>query len=235
MDTRERSSAGAVGPVFRGLLRPAATSAVFFMIVAGLAYPLLTTGLAQALFPDQARGSLIMREGRPVGSRLIGQDFKRAQYFQGRPSATQAADPAHPSETVEAPYNAAASGGGNQGALSKKLLQAVEGRVHAYRKENGLAQSAEVPVDAATASGSGLDPDISPANARLQASRVARARGWPEQKVLALVARNTVGRQFGFLGDPRVNVLELNLALDAAAAAEPAPHSEKVPSCCKRN
>lgn len=233
MDVSEKPVESAATSAFRGLFRPVVSSAVFFMIVAGVVYPLLTAGVAQVLFPTQAQGSLIMESGQPVGSRLIGQYFKQPRYFHGRPSATVEADPTHPSGTIDAPYDAAASGASNQGVLSKALLQAVAGRARAYRQENGLGPNAEVPVDAVTASGSGLDPGISLANARLQAPRVARARGWPVQKVLGLVARNTAGRQFGFLGDPRVNVLELNLALDAAAA-EPASQRKQESSCCSR-
>lgn len=233
MDVSEKPVESTATSAFRGLFRPVVSSAIFFMVVAGVAYPLLTTGMAQVFFPTQAQGSLITENGRVVGSRLIGQYFRQPRYFHGRPSATVEADPAHPSGTIDAPYDAAASGAGNQGVLSKALLRAVAGRAHAYRQENGLGPNARVPVDAVTASGSGLDPDISLANAQLQAPRVARARGWPVQKVLGFVAQNTTGRQFGFLGDPRVNVLELNLALDAAAA-KPAPQRKQESSCCSR-
>lgn len=179
MDVSEKPVESTATSAFRGLFRPVVSSAVFFMIVAGVVYPLLTAGVAQVLFPTQAQGSLIMENGQPVGSRLIGQYFKQPRYFHGRPSATVGADPAHPSGTIGTPYDAAASGASNQGVLSKALLQAVAGRARAYRQENGLRPNAEVPVDAVTASGSGLDPGISLANARLQAPRVAGARGWP--------------------------------------------------------
>lgn len=200
-----------VAPPFRGLARPIVASALFFMIVTGIAYPLATTGVAQALFGTQAQGSLVTKDGQVVGSRLIGQNFTQAQYFHGRPSMTG-----------DAPYNAASSGASNQGVLSRKLGDAVGERTRAYRAENGLAPDARVPVDAVTASASGLDPHISLANARLQAARVAKARGLTEAQVLAFVAQHTSGRQFGVLGERRVHVLDLNLALDAAAAALPA-------------
>ena len=200
-----------------GITRPVLVSAVFFMAVTGIAYPLATTGVANILFPDQANGSLIVRDGNAVGSRQIGQYFTRPEYFHGRPSATSGTDPNDPSKTVDQPYNAALSGASNQGAISKKLLDAVAERTTAYRQENGLAADAPVPVDAVTASASGLDPDISIANARLQAPRVAKARGLSTEDVLSLVNQHTTGRQLGFLGDARVNVLELNLALDAVA------------------
>ncbi|NOG70793.1 MULTISPECIES: potassium-transporting ATPase subunit KdpC [Alphaproteobacteria] len=206
----------------KGIARPALVSAVFFMVVAGIAYPLVTTGVANILFPDQAQGSLIVRDGQTVGSRLIGQYFARPEYFHGRPSVTAGADPNDPSKSIDQPYNAGASAASNQGATSKKLLDAVNERARAYREENGLAPDAPVPVDAVTASGSGLDPHISVANARLQAARVARVRGLPPATVLALVNDHTSGPQIGALGDPRVNVLELNLALDAATTARPA-------------
>lgn len=202
---------------FRGITRPVVVSSLFFMVVTGIAYPLLTTGAAQLLFQKQAQGSLIERNGQPVGSAVIGQYFTRPEYFHGRPSVTVGPDPADSSKTVDQPYNGGASAASNQGVLSKKLIDAVTERTRAYREENGLAPNAPVPVDAVTASGSGLDPDISVANARLQASRVAKARGLSPQDVLSLVDQHTTSRQLGILGDPRVNVLELNLALDAAA------------------
>ena len=158
-------------PVMRGLARPVLLSAVFFMAVTGLAYPLLTTGVAQAVFGNQARGSLVERDGHAIGSAVIGQTFTRPEYFHPRPSATVGVDPADPSKTVDQPYNAASSGASNQGAISKKLLDQVAARTEAYRKENGLPANTPVPVDAVTASGSGLDPDISVANAQLQAAR----------------------------------------------------------------
>jgi potassium-transporting ATPase KdpC subunit len=209
-------------PVFRGLLRPTLVSAVFFMVVTGLAYPLLTTGIAQVLFPDQARGSLIERNGVVIGSAVIGQDFTKPQYFHPRPSATTGPDPASSSQTISQPYNAALSAGSNFGPTSKKLIDQVRDRAHAYRAGNGLAANADVPVDAVTASASGLDPDISLANALAQAGRVARAQGLTMQEVNAFIGQQSTPRQLGVLGDPRVNVLKLNLALDARAAQRPA-------------
>lgn len=206
------------------VVRPMFVSAILFMVVTGIAYPLVTTGVAGLLFPERAQGSLIVRNGRAIGSRLIGQYFTKPEYFHGRPSVTSGPDPVDPSKTIEQPYNAASSGASNQGAISKKLLAAVAVRAKAYRDENGLAPDAPVPVDAVTASGSGLDPDISVANAKLQAARVAKARGLAKERVLALVDRTTTAPQFGILGDPRVNVLDLNLALDAAGPARPAAH-----------
>lgn len=191
-------------PAPRGTARPVVVSTIFFMVVTGIAYPLFTTGVAQLLFPDQARGSLIGRNGVTVGSAAIGQYFTQPGYFHGRPS-----------ETSVVPYNAGASGAGNQGVLSRKLIDVVTVRTKAYREENNLPPDVPVPVDAVTASGSGLDPHISVANARLQAPRVAGARGLAAREVLSLVDRHTAGRQLGVLGNPAVNVLELNLALDA--------------------
>ncbi|WDD90973.1 potassium-transporting ATPase subunit KdpC [Burkholderia sp. FERM BP-3421] len=200
----------------RGLVRPVLAASVLFMLVTGLGYPLLTTGVANVLFPAQARGSLVARDGLTVGSAVIGQSFARAGYFHPRPSATVGTDPADASKTVDQPYNAAGSGASNQGAISKKLLGDVAGRVRDYRRQNGLAAGTPVPADAVTASASGLDPEISVANARLQAARVARARGVADGQVAALVARLVLPRQLGVLGEPRVRVLELNLALDRA-------------------
>lgn len=211
----------AVTSAFSGVVRPVLVSAVFFMVVTGLMYPLATTGAAQLLFRDQAQGSLVARNGQAVGSRVIGQLFTQPQYFHGRPSATSGTDPNDPANSIDQPYNAANSGASNQGALSKKLLDAVAERTKAYREENGLAADAKVPVDAVTASASGLDPHISLANARLQVSRVAKARNVPEQDVLSVLEQNTAQRQLGVLGEPRVNVLELNLALDEAFKARP--------------
>jgi K+-transporting ATPase ATPase C chain len=207
--------------LFNGITRPVLVSAAFFMLVSGVAYPLATTGVANILFPNQAQGSLIVKDGNVVGSRQIGQYFTRPEYFHGRPSATSGTDPNDPSKTIDQPYNAASSGASNQGSISKKLIGSVAERIKAYREENGLAAEVSVPVDAVTASASGLDPHISVANARLQAPRVAKVRGLEVGKVLQILDQNTSAPQFGVLGDPRVNVLELNLALDAAAPAHP--------------
>jgi len=208
--------------VLDGLLRPVLASSVLFMLVTGIAYPLATTGVAQLLFRSQAQGSLVERQGTVVGSAVIGQDFTKPIYFHPRPSATTGPDPSNPNNSVAQPYNAALSGASNLAPTSKKLVDQVSARVQAYRQENGLAADAPVPVDAVTASASGLDPDISPANARLQVARVAKARGLPEQQVSALVDSGTTGRQLGVFGEPRVNVLALNMALDALAAQKPA-------------
>lgn len=200
------------------LIRPVLVSAVLFMLITGLAYPLATTALAQLLFPAQAAGSLIGHGGAWTGSVLIGQDFKQPRYFHPRPSATTGTDPTDATKTVDQPYNAALSGASNLGPTSKKLFDQVSARAVAYRQENGLAADARVPVDAVTASASGLDPDISLANAQLQLARVARVREWPVSRVQALIDEQASSRQFGVLGEPRVNVLKLNLALDALAA-----------------
>lgn len=177
---------------------------VAMTVLTGLAYPLFLTGLAQVTFPGRADGSLIRDGGRIVGSRLIGQAFVQPRYFHGRPSA--AGDG----------YDGTASGASNLGPSSDELAAAVRGRAIAYREENGLAPGAPVPIDAVTASASGLDPHISPANAKLQAARVARARGLPIATVLAAIHRHTADRPLGVLGEAAVNVLELNLDLDGA-------------------
>lgn len=199
----------------QGLLRPVLVSALLFMLVTGVGYPLLATGAAQLLFPQQAAGSLVMRDGQAVGSAIIGQNFVKPGYFHPRPSATQGPDPQDASKSVASPYNAGLSGASNWGPTNKKLIDAVAERVSAYRADNGLAADAQVPVDAVTASGSGLDPDISLANARLQTARVARVHGLPLASIEQLVAANTQGRVLGLLGEERINVLQLNLALDA--------------------
>jgi potassium-transporting ATPase KdpC subunit len=204
-------------PVTAGLVRPVLISAVFFMVVTGLLYPLLTTIVSEMLFHRHAQGSIITEKGVGVGSAIIGQWFTKPEYFHPRPSVTTGPDPNDSSKTVDQPYNAANTSGSNLGSTSKKLVDAVAGRVEAYRKENGLGTTDPVPVDAVTASGSGLDPDISVANARIQAKRVAAARGIPEQQVLTLLDPHTQGPQFGVLGYPRVNVLEVNLGLDNLA------------------
>lgn len=192
-------------------IRPAITMIVAFTIITGLAYPFAMTGLASVLFPYQASGSLIEKDGKVVGSALIGQVFADDKYFHGRPSATSAPDPKDPSKTIDAPYNAANSSGSNLGPTSKALIERIKGDVETLKKEN---PSAAVPVDLVTTSGSGLDPDISPAAAVFQVPRVAKARNLPEARVRALVEAQVEGRTFGLLGEPRVNVLKLNLALD---------------------
>ena len=201
--------------LFKGLLRPVLVSAVFFMLLTGLAYPAFTTVAAQLLFPFQAQGSLIERDGLVIGSSLIGQHFTQPQYFHGRPSMTLGADPQDPSKSISQPYNAGSSGASNLGPTSQKLVDQVAARVQAYRQDNALAADAPVPVDAVTASASGLDPHISVANARLQLARVARLRHIPEPELLHLLSQHTSARVLGLLGEPRVNVLQLNLALDA--------------------
>lgn len=187
-------------------LRPALLIAVVFTLICGIAYPLLSTAIGQVAFHDKANGSLIWRDGVVVGSKLIGQGFAAPQYFHSRPSAAGAG------------YDGSASSGSNLGPLSPDLLSAVEERAVAYREENGLTTDALVPVDAVTASGSGLDPHISLANARLQAARVARERGLDPSVVAELVKKFTDGRQLMVLGDPGVNVVELNIALDKTAS-----------------
>jgi len=197
------------------LLGSSVRAAVLVMVVSGIAYPLLTTGVAQALFPLAAHGSLVERQGQIVGSALIGQQFTGAQYFHGRPSATMAPDPQQDGASISAPYNAGLSGASNQGVTHQDLSAAVAQRVAQYRADNGLAADAAVPVDAVTASASGLDPHISLANALLQLPRVAQARQLPPERVQALVEQATAPRSLGVLGEPRVQVLQLNLALDA--------------------
>lgn len=201
-----------------GLTRPVLISAVLFMVITGLAYPLVTTVVAGLLFHRQAQGSIITVNGNGAGSEVIGQWFTKPEYFHSRPSTTTGPDPNDPSKTVDMPYNAANSGASNLAPTSKKLIESVTSRVEAYRQENHLGPSELVPVDAVTASSSGLDPDISVANARLQAKRVAAARKISEQQVLAVVDANTRGPQYGLLGYSRVNVLELNIALDNVAS-----------------
>jgi K+-transporting ATPase ATPase C chain len=192
-------------------IRPAILMLTALALITGLIYPLAVTALAGAFFPYQAGGSLISQDGKVVGSALIGQAFAGDKYFHGRPSATTTADPNDSSKTVEAPYNAAASAGSNLGPTSKALAERIKGDVEKLKQEN---PSADIPVDLVTASGSGLDPDISPEAARFQIPRIAKARGLPEERVLALVNGQVAGRTLGFLGEPRVNVLQLNLALD---------------------
>ena len=187
----------------RQIFRPAIGLFVALSILTGLIYPLLMTGIAQVLFPQQAGGNLVERDGKPVGSRLIGQNFSDPKYFWGRLSATS-----------PMPYNGAGSGGSNLAATNPALLDQAKGRIDALRAADP-GWTAAVPADLATASGSGLDPDIRPQSALLQVARVARSRGVDEARVRALVADHTKGPLLGVIGEPRINVLELNLALDA--------------------
>lgn len=196
-------------------IRPAIVLLLVLTAITGLAYPLAMTGIAAALFPAQARGSLIEKDGKVIGSALIGQEFKDDRYFHGRPSATLAPDPNDSTKTVPAPYNAANSGGSNLGPTSKALADRLKDDVGKLKAEN---PNAAVPVDLVTTSASGLDPDISPEAAQFQVPRVAKARNMPEDRVQQLVTANTAGRLLGLLGAPRVNVLALNLSLDRASA-----------------
>src|SRR3977135_3674713 len=196
-------------------IRPAILLLVLLTLITGLASPLAMTAIAGAIFPKQAQGSLIEKEGKGVGSALIGQEFKDEKYFHGRPSATSAPDPADSTKTVSAPYNAANSGGSNLGPTSKALNDRVKEDVEKLKAEN---PGASVPVDLVTTSGSGLDPDISPEGALFQVPRVAKARHIPEDRVRQLVTENTKGRLVVVRGEPRVRVVVLNLALDAAAS-----------------
>jgi K+-transporting ATPase ATPase C chain len=195
-------------------IRPAVTMIVCMTILTGLAYPLAMTGIAQAIFPRQANGSLIERDGKVIGSALIGQNFAAETYFHGRPSATTDTDPNDATKTVPAPYNAGNSGGSNLGPTSKALVDRVTEDSKKLAAEN---PGMPVPIDLVTTSASGLDPDISPAAALFQVPRVAKARGLAAEKVQALVEAHTTGRLAGLIGEPHVNVLELNLALDALA------------------
>ena len=193
-------------------IRPAIVLIVAFTLITGLLYPLVMTGIAGVIFPYQAQGSLIEKDGKVVGSALIGQDFESDRYFHGRPSATLGPDPNDPSKTVAQPYNAANSMGSNLGPTNKALIDRVAADVEKLKQEN---PSAQVPTDLVTTSGSGLDPDISPDAADFQIPRVAKARNMQENTLRDLVAEHTEGRTLGLLGEPRVNVLELNLALDS--------------------
>ena len=196
-------------------IRPAIVFIVALTLITGVVYPFAITGIAQVIFPYKAQGSLVERDGKVVGSALLGQEFTSEAYFHGRPSATTAPDPNDSTKTVPAPYNATNSGGSNLGPTSKSLIERIQGDIEKLKQEN---PSAQVPVDLVTTSGSGLDPHISPEAALFQVPRVAKARDLPENRLRQLVAENTSDRFVGLLGEPRVNVLELNLALDRVAA-----------------
>jgi len=191
--------------------RPAIVLTLAFTLLCGIAYPLGMTGIAQVLFPDQANGSLITRDGKVIGSELIGQNFTQDKYFHGRPSATTEPDPKDPTKTVPVPYAADNSVASNLGPTSKALVDRITGDAAKLAAEN---PKAPVPVDLVTTSASGLDPDITPAGALFQIPRVAKARGVGEDKLRELVSQSTQGRFLGLFGEPRVNVLKLNLALD---------------------
>ena len=195
-------------------VRPAIVLVAAFTLITGLAYPLAMTGLAQILFPYQSNGSLIQRDGKVVGSALIGQSFTRDGYFRGRLSATTKPDPTDPSKSVEGPYNAANSMGSNLGPTNKALIERVQGDVDKLKAENG---SARVPIDLVTTTASGLDPHITPEAALFQVPRVAKARNLSEDRVRQQVDQHMEGRWLGLLGEPRVNVVALNMALDRVA------------------
>jgi len=194
-------------------IRPAIILLLGLTIITGFIYPLAITGIAEVIFPHQAQGSLIEKDGKVIGSELIGQEFTSDKYFHGRPSATLGPDPKDPSKTVSAPYNAVNSVGSNLGPTNQALIDRVKGDVDKLKAEN---PSAQVPIDLVTTSGSGLDPDISPEAAYFQVPRIAKARNLSENTLRALVAEHIEGRTLGLFGEPRVNVLELNLALDKA-------------------
>jgi K+-transporting ATPase ATPase C chain len=196
-------------------IRPALVVLVALTAITGLAYPLGMTGLAGVIFPKQAQGSLIEQNGKVIGSALIGQEFKGDQYFHGRPSATTTADPNDSTKTVPAPYNAANSSGSNLGPTSKALIDRVKEDVEKLKAQN---PSMPVPIDLVTTTASGLDPHVSPEAALFQVPRVAKARKMPEDSLRKLVSEHVEGRLMGLLGEPRVNVLALNLALDGAGS-----------------
>ena len=193
-------------------IRPAIVMMVLFTVLTGLIYPLVMTGIAQVVFPRQANGSLIEKDKKVIGSELIGQNFTEDKYFHGRPSATTDTDPKDPTKTVPAPYNAANSSGSNAGPTAKSLIERIQGDTDKLKAEN---PNTPVPVDLVTTSASGLDPDITPAAALFQVPRIAKARGLPEAKVRDLVTQSVEGRFLGLIGEPHVNVMRLNMALDA--------------------
>jgi K+-transporting ATPase ATPase C chain len=197
-------------------IRPAIVLILAFTVITGVMYPLAVTGVSEVIFPDQATGSLIVRDGKVIGSELIGQAFTSDNYFHGRPSTTLGPDPSDPSKTTGVPYNAANSAGSNLGPTNKALIERVTADVEKLKQEN---PSAQVPTDLVTTSGSGLDPHISPDAAYFQVPRIAKARNMPENALRQLVAEHIEGRTLGLLGEPRVNVLELNLALDKAGTS----------------
>jgi len=197
-------------------IRPAIVILVALTLITGLVYPLAMTGIAQAILPYQANGSMIERDGKVVGSALIGQNFENDKYFHGRLSATTAPDPKDPTKTVPAPYNAANSGGSNLAPSNKALIDRVKDDIAKLQKEN---PGAPVPADLVTTSASGLDPDISPQAALFQVPRVAKARNLPQERVRKLVEDNVERRFLDFLGEPHVNVLKINLALDRLTAS----------------
>ena len=194
-------------------IRPAIVILLALTLITGLVYPLAITGIAGVLFPYQAQGSLVRRGDTVVGSAIIGQQFASDRYFHGRPSATTAPDPADPTKSVPAPYNAANSGGSNLGPSNKALIDRVQGDIAALKKDN---PSDPIPPDLVTTSGSGLDPDVSPEAALFQVPRVAKARNMPEDRLRQTVNEHVEARFLGLFGEPRVNVLTLNMALDAA-------------------
>jgi potassium-transporting ATPase KdpC subunit len=196
-------------------IRPAIVFVIALTLITGLFYPLAMTGIAGVIFPGRSQGSIIERDGKVVGSELIGQLFTKDEYFHGRPSATNTPDPQDSTKTVDAPYNAINSMGSNLGPTNQALIDRVKGDLEKLKEEN---PSATVPIDLVTTSGSGLDPHISPEAALFQVPRVAKARSMPEDRLRQLVNDNVEGRFLGILGEPRVNVLALNLALDRASA-----------------
>ncbi len=206
------------------VLLPALRVSLVTCMLCGIVYPLAVTGLGQLLLPGQANGSLLRSpDGMVIGSQLIGQDWHGPQWFHGRPSATVALDPLDPTKTIAAPYNAAASGGSNLGPTSRALAERLAADREALDAAQPQLAGRRLPSDMLTASGSGLDPDITRANAALQAPRIAKARGLSIEQVDALVARDTVGRDLGIFGEPRVNVLRLNLDLQSSFSARAGP------------